>query len=93
MTYLKRKYFVLEIQNTDIDYFRLVNPQFETYNKLGIANIFLPSERYRPMEASFNVFCKNNTVYISVSTNELSLTNREALDYLYNLVFNYSDPL
>jgi putative lipase involved disintegration of autophagic bodies len=90
MTYLKRKYFVLEIQNSDIDYFKQMNPHILTYDKLKMNNILLPSKRYKPRRESFNVYYKNNTVFISVNSNELKITDPDGYDYLSGLIFTYS---
>jgi hypothetical protein len=89
MNYLKRSFLVLEIETSDLDYFKQINPHIKVYNKLGIYNIFFPSKRYKPLSESFNIFYRNNTVYISVYTNELQFTNKEGLDYLYSLFHNY----
>jgi hypothetical protein len=91
MTYLKRKYFVLEIQNSDLDYFKKMNPQILTYDKLKMNNILLPSKRYKPDRELFNVYYKNNTVFISIYLNELKFADRDGYDYLIGLFF--TDPL
>jgi hypothetical protein len=86
MQYLKRHYFVLEIETSVLDYFKQSNSHIKVYNKLGIYNVFFPSKRYKPISESFNIFYRNDTVYISVYRNELQFTNKEGLDYLYSLL-------